>query len=118
MLAKVQPTAGQVYLSPRLTGAQAQARQNHAAGQSPPNPVGGGAAADRSPNRLSHKRHLTPETIHQQIDKETYKEQLLNQVKEKKSRELREKQIKYQEDILEEERIRREIEELNRCYQE
>lgn len=39
-------------------------------------------------------------------------------MKEKKNRELREKQLRYQEDILEEERVRREVEELNRLYQE
>ena len=39
-------------------------------------------------------------------------------MQQKKERDLREKQLKYQEDLQEEQRVRREVDELNRQYQE
>jgi endonuclease I len=52
------------------------------------------------------------------IDKDRYKEELRLQIMDKKKRLHEEKQKKIRADLLEEERIKREIEEMNMHYQQ
>ena len=68
----------------------------------------------------SEKRHLSPESakIQNQNEKELYKRDLLIQVEEKRRRDEEEKQRLKLIELREEERVRREIEEMNRRYKE
>ena len=63
------------------------------------------------------RRHLNENSINQIMDKDKYKEELKQQMIEKKKRDQQEKIKKMQADLREEERIKREIEEINMHYQ-
>eukprot|EP00356_Strombidium_inclinatum_P014942 CAMPEP_0170508016 /NCGR_PEP_ID=MMETSP0208-20121228/60929_1 /TAXON_ID=197538 /ORGANISM="Strombidium inclinatum, Strain S3" /LENGTH=61 /DNA_ID=CAMNT_0010790633 /DNA_START=379 /DNA_END=564 /DNA_ORIENTATION=- len=52
------------------------------------------------------------------INKDRYKDELMKQIHERQEKKLKEKQKKIVEDMMEERRIKREIEEMNKFHQD
>ena len=70
-------------------------------------------------SKHKEKRHLNEFSVLQiALDKDKYKDELLQQIQEKRMRDKREKEKKFIEEVREEERVKREIQELNQQFKD